>query len=87
MAQCRYCKETIILNKDSIEARDAGTDPHRQMRQHIAEKHSVYEMIEHTRKLGWLIDILFFESLGKPHTYRMIVDELVDFYVSGEGFK
>jgi hypothetical protein len=87
MAQCRYCKETIVLNEDSPEARAARTDPHQQMRRHILQKHTVLEAVAHTRKLGWLIDMLWFDSPDKPENYRLAARNLLEFYIDGDGLK
>lgn len=69
------------MNEDSESTRAAGTDPHQQFRKHILEKHSVPEIALHTRNLGWLLDMLWFESPTDPINYRMAIDQMVSFYL------
>ena len=67
--QCIYCHVAIELNQDSEEARKTRIDPHQQMRRHIETKH-MKEIIGHSRKYGWVLDMLFFESPEDPAKWQ-----------------
>ena len=76
--RCRYCGEVITLNLDGPEARAEGKDPYQQMRKHILSKH-VLDVARHTRKAGFLIDMLFFEAVNSPENWRKQISEMVDY--------
>jgi hypothetical protein len=65
------------LNEDTPEARKARTDPHQQMRQHIVGCHA-NKIIDHTRKLGWLLDTLFFDMPKDRARWRAQIAKLID---------
>lgn len=76
--RCRYCETDILLNADSMEARTAGTDPHQQMRKHLAG-HGFAVAVNHGQKCGWLLDALAFDCTDEPEKYRTVIDALVTY--------
>jgi hypothetical protein len=85
--RCRYCGEVLVLNPDGEAARAAGSDPHQQIRRHILDKHQGWpeNMLQiHMRRIGWLIDMMFFESVNDPAKWRKQIAELVDYLLSEE---
>lgn len=75
--QCLYCRKPLELNEDTPEARKARTDPHQQMRQHIVSCHA-NKIIEHSRKLGWLLDTLFFDCPDDPLRWQGQIRKLIE---------
>jgi hypothetical protein len=67
--RCVYCSSNIELNPDSEESRKTKSDPHQQMRRHIETNH-MREIINHSRKYGWVLDMLFFESADNPAEWQ-----------------
>jgi hypothetical protein len=77
--RCRYCGEVLTLNPDSMEARDAGTDPLQQMRRHTLKKHALLQISGHARRCGFLLDMLFFEAVNNPENWRKQIGEMVEY--------
>jgi hypothetical protein len=76
--RCRSCGEILTLNTDSVEAREAGTDPLQQMRRHILASHAM-DLVAHARRCGFLIEMLFFEAVHDPEKWRKQIAEMVDY--------
>lgn len=67
--KCKLCGEEIRLNKDSMEAREKGEDPYRQMRAHLAG-HLPVAVAMAVMKLGWLIDALMFQAADPKEQFE-----------------
>lgn len=78
--QCRYCRSLLTLNEDGPEARAAGTDPYQQMRQHILTNHLGEELGQHTYRLGWLIDMMFFNPVTDPQKWKDQILAMVEWF-------
>lgn len=75
---CRFCGEIISLNEDTYEARMNQTDPHQQLRKHLALHPS--ESIAFVRKIGWLIDCLAFSPAEGSERYRELTLVLAKYF-------
>ena len=80
--QCLYCKQAIELNEDSEETRKLKTDPHQQMRKHIVMCHA-NKIMQHSQKLGWLLDTLFFDMPTDSARWRAKISALIDHHYDG----
>jgi hypothetical protein len=79
---CLYCREIIALNPDSEEARAKGTDPHQQMRKHLAAHCAGSLAAMHARRCGFLIDMLAFDGVNRPENWRKQIAEMVEFLLT-----
>lgn len=82
--RCRGCGAVIDLNADSIEARDLGTDPLRQLQRHVRE----CDGVELAGFGGWgwkcapLITALCFEAVNSRENWRAYLAEVVEHFLS-----
>jgi hypothetical protein len=79
-AICRFCKSSFDLNSDSVQARNDGTDPLRQMQRHIGQ-------CGHAMIAGFnsavLINSLCFTSPDEPEKLRNVQRQLFDWLQAG----
>ena len=77
---CRFCKTSFELNSDSVQARNDGTDPLRQMQRHLGQ-------CSHTMKAGFnsavLINSLCFTSPDEPEKLRNVQRKIFDWLQAG----
>lgn len=66
-----------MLNPDNDAARAAGTDPHQQLHEHIVTHPA--EAFNLGYQCGWLIDMLWFDSIAEPKRWRANIAALVDY--------
>lgn len=74
--ECRYCQTRFDMS-------DSDPDP-KLMREHINTRCGV-KVIEHSRKVGWLQDMLFFRAIDKPSEWKEAVYRLVDLLMEESG--
>jgi hypothetical protein len=77
---CRICGRSLTLSEDSTETREAGIDPHQQLRLHILERHSSSQMVTHLHRVAWIVDMLAFTS--EDPAYREGAIGLLDYLMA-----
>lgn len=75
--QCRYCGDVLTLNQDSMEAREQGTDPLRQMQRHLRECQAI-AIFEHGFKNAILLNMMAFRAVNSPENWREYIALVVD---------
>jgi hypothetical protein len=77
---CRFCGDVLTLPEDSNEAREAGTDPLRQMSRHIGKCGGA---LRAGFNAAVLVSALAFRAPYEPERHRKNIQTILDWLIAG----